>query len=95
MAMNMTHPATPMRVWWSNWWPLVAGIAGGAIVGLPFGLVIYSFAPSRAEIAACDRAVNTLLSTEDPLELYRAGVLVQSMRCDVARRLALHTSLRP
>jgi len=36
---------------------------------------------------ACDRAVETLLASRDPIELQRSGILIHELDCSVSRRL--------
>ncbi len=36
---------------------------------------------------ACDRAVDTLLTSRDPVELQRSGILIRALDCSVSRRL--------
>ena len=36
---------------------------------------------------ACDRAVEALLTSRDPVELRRSGILVHELDCGISRRL--------
>ena len=55
--------------------------------GLGFG-VYYALAyTAPGHRAICDGAVETLLTTRDPVELQRAAAVVQAARCDVVRRM--------
>ena len=36
---------------------------------------------------ACDRAVETLLTSRDPIELQRSGILIHELDCSISRRL--------
>lgn len=36
---------------------------------------------------ACDRAVDTLLTSRDPVELQRSSILIRALDCSVSRRL--------
>ncbi len=36
---------------------------------------------------ACDRAVDMLLTSQDPVELQRSGILIRALDCSVSRRL--------
>jgi hypothetical protein len=79
----------------SGWWPLAALLASGAVFGTAGFLTALNFMPSRAEVEACDRVVATLLSTRDPIELQRAGILVQGIRCNIGRRLVTQSASHP
>ena len=36
---------------------------------------------------ACDRAVEMLLTSRDPIELQRSGILIHELDCSISRRL--------
>ena len=36
---------------------------------------------------ACDRAVEALLTSRDPVELQRSGILIHELDCSISRRL--------
>ena len=36
---------------------------------------------------ACDRAVEVLLTSRDPVELQRSGILIHELDCSISRRL--------
>ena len=36
---------------------------------------------------ACDRAVEVLLTSRDPIELQRSGILIHELDCSISRRL--------
>lgn len=36
---------------------------------------------------ACDRAVETLLTSRDPIELQRSSILIHELDCNISRRL--------
>ena len=38
-------------------------------------------------VQKCDAVVETILTTHDPIELQRAGILVRALDCDVRRRV--------
>lgn len=38
------------------------------------------------DVQVCDAVVQTLLTTRDPIELQRAGILVDNLNCSVSRR---------
>lgn len=45
------------------------------------------FEATAKERQACNQAVGTVLTTKDPLELERAMLLVQQLRCGIGKRL--------
>jgi hypothetical protein len=78
----MTHlvPSRPRLL------PLVVFFVAIAFLGLMFGaLVVY--VPLGKSRAVCDQAVDTLLHSKDPVEVTRAGFIVQRLECSISRRL--------
>lgn len=67
-----------------DWFPAVAGFAYGSMLVLAILVVIE---PTPAQRAACNRVVQTLLTTHDPIEIQRAGILVRQMNCDIVSRM--------
>ena len=62
-------------------WAIILPFVLGAI-----GLAI----PSPSETAArikCDEVVNTLFTSRDPVEIQRAGILVDKLQCSIRQRL--------
>lgn len=53
------------------------------LLGL-FGLDLKPFPATRK---ACDRAVEMLLTSRDPVELQRSGILIHELDCSIGRRL--------
>ena len=43
--------------------------------------------PFPATRKACDRAVEMLLTSRDPVELQRSGILIHELDCSIGRRL--------
>lgn len=41
----------------------------------------------RAARKTCDRAVELLLTSRDPIELQRSGILIHELNCGISRRL--------
>jgi hypothetical protein len=61
------------------------------LAGITVGLSIYVLAvPWHGDDRArklCDDAVHTVLTSHDPVELQRAGILIEGLNCSVTRRL--------
>ena len=65
-----------------------ATIAFSAAVLLGIIVVIATVpAASKGEMRLCDKAVSTLLSSTDPVELQRANIIVRHLRCGIGFRL--------
>jgi hypothetical protein len=74
-----------MRPWW--WLPGL--LLPFAVLGLTFWLIL-KLPPGpqfMAEHELCDRAVTTLLTTHDAVDLQRAAFLVRYLRCSIGDRL--------
>jgi len=41
----------------------------------------------RAEVLLCDKEVDLLLHSKDPIEIARAGIIIQSVNCGIGKRL--------
>lgn len=54
------------------------------IVGILFSS---DFADLTAARKACGRAVEMLLTSRDPVELQRSGILIHELNCGISRRL--------
>ncbi|WP_161600961.1 hypothetical protein [Teichococcus oryzae] len=48
--------------------------------------IVASTTPSSSEVEACNRAVSTLLTTQNPIELQRISIVLDHMNCNVAKR---------
>lgn len=67
----------------------------GMIIGTVFGTlaafsIVFFVIPDSTDRAArktCDRAVDMLLTSRDPIELQRSGILVHELDCGISRRL--------
>lgn len=75
------------------WLVALGGVLTGLLILAP-GLAIFTFfvlipapPPAPAAVRAGDRAVVALLESRDPVDLQRAGLLIEYLRCDVERRL--------
>jgi hypothetical protein len=71
-----------------------AALAAGAtllciVIGLAIGFLTAPFGRGLSEAgrAACDRYVETLLKSNDPTEIARAGIIVREVPCSISRRL--------
>lgn len=59
-------------------------LLGAATFAILFGL---DSKPLPATRKACDRAVEVLLTSHDPVELQRSGILIHELNCSIGRRL--------
>ena len=71
---------------------MIEGTIVGTVLGMlaAFGIVLFVVMPYNADRAArkaCDRAVDTLLTSRDPIELQRSGILVHELNRGISRRL--------
>jgi hypothetical protein len=68
-----------------QWWTFMA-VCAAVFVG---SMVIVATVPTatKAEMRLCDKAVWTVLSSTDPVELQRAGIMVRNLRCGIGLRL--------
>ncbi len=90
-ALAISHTAAQISRLWRWLWH------SGAIVPFVFLpasvlLIIIDIqvdtAPSVSERRkVCDRAVDALLNSRDPIEVQRAGILIENLDCSVSRRL--------
>lgn len=71
---------------------LVTILAPALIVGVGVALSDPREANTDRGRAACDRAIDTLLKSRDPVELQRVDILIRHLRCDVAKRLPSQAS---
>ncbi len=71
-------------------------LAPTAIVVFGFAISSYIFSVAlpvelgtdfAAARKACDRAVELLLTSRDPIELQRSGILIHELNCGISRRL--------
>lgn len=72
------------RLDWNLW------LAVGATLAALVTAFILGAMPWPGETEAervCDQAVQTVLTSRDPIELQRAGILIQGLDCGVRRRL--------
>ena len=80
----------------SGWiWTIIAWIASAIIfVG---SIIVIAVVPSatKAEIRLCDKAVSTLLSSTDPVELQRVGIIIRNLDCGIGLRLTDAGEFKP
>jgi hypothetical protein len=73
-----------LSLWWKNWWrdwcALIGGMGWGLLIAVTFVLIDLAFEPTAKEKRLCSEAVDTVLTTKDPLELERAKFLVEQLR---------------
>ena len=66
-------------------------------IGIGFGFVVlidwYLDDPVHPKRAACDRWVETLLTSDDLTEIIRAGIIVREVPCSLVRRLKAEVDL--
>lgn len=69
--------------------PTVIVVFGFAISSYIFGSVLPVELGTDLTAArkACDRAVEVLLTSRDPIELQRSGILIHELNCGISRRL--------
>ena len=71
---------------------MIEGTIVGTVLGTlaAFGIVLFVVMPDNTDRAArktCDRAVEVLLTSRDPVELQRSGILIHELDCSISRRL--------
>lgn len=54
---------------------------------ISFVIIIAPTDQDRAATKTCDRAVEVLLTSRDPIELQRSGILIHELNCGSSRRL--------
>ena len=69
--------------------PTAIVVFGFAISSYIFGAVLPGELGTDLIAArkACDRAVEVLLTSRDPIELQRSGILIHELNCSISRRL--------
>jgi hypothetical protein len=78
-----------------RWWTAMAFIAAVVLGSI---VVIANLPPAtatKAEMRLCDKAVSTVLSSTDPVELQRAGIIVSNLRCTIGLRLDEAGAFKP
>ncbi len=76
----MSPMPNALATFWSEWRSLFEGVAWGVAIAVTIVLIGLSFEPNAKERQLCGEAVNTVLTTKDPLELERAKFLVEQSR---------------
>jgi len=79
--------ANPRAIFGGGWWEIVSWLFYVVLLTVSF-VYILSDTPRDIKVReACDRYVAILLYSDNPLEVTRAGVLVDQMNCSIRRRL--------
>jgi hypothetical protein len=82
-VMTDTTRIKPLHDWGA--WALVVGLGAAAVLGI--GLGFWAWSPSTNLSEVCDRVVNQLFTTDDPIELQRAAIIIHELDCSVRRRI--------
>jgi hypothetical protein len=80
-----------------QWWTaiaLCAAVVLGSIVVIA-SVIANVPAATKAEMRLCDKAVSTVLTSTDPVELQRASIIVRSLRCTIGLRLDEAGAFKP
>jgi hypothetical protein len=70
-----------------RWMLPAAAFLGVSAVIAAILLLLFTDAHWSKTRALCDRAVEDLLHSSEPLEVERAGFIVQRLECSIGRRL--------
>ena len=75
------------------WWTITAFCAA-VLLG---SIIIIATLPAatKAEMRLCDKAVSTVLSSTDPVELQRASIIVRNLHCGIGFRLDEAGAFKP
>jgi hypothetical protein len=69
-----------------RWYWVTNAISGIVFLGSLI-IIVATLTASDAETRLCDKAVSTVLSSTDPVELQRAGIIIRNLRCGIGLRL--------
>lgn len=79
----------PMRRFAKAFAPsIIMGIIWAIIVSSSIVILLLPDDADRAATKTCDRAVEVLLTSRDPIELQRSGILIHELNCGITRRLS-------
>jgi hypothetical protein len=56
-------------------------------ISIPTPAPVPALTQDRAETLLCDKEVDALLHSKDPIEIARAGIIIQSVNCGIGKRL--------
>jgi hypothetical protein len=76
----MSPMLNALATFWWRWPPAFGGAAWGAAIAVPFVVIELSLGPTDKERKLCTEAIDTVLTTKDPVELGRAKFLVEQLR---------------
>jgi hypothetical protein len=78
-----------------RWWTAMAFCASVVLGSIVFIATLPPATATKAEMRLCDTAVSTVLSSTDPVELQRAGIIVRNLRCTIGLRLDEAGAFKP
>jgi hypothetical protein len=80
-----------------QWWTIMAFSAGVVLGSIVILASVISSVPAatKAKVRLCDTAASTVLSSTDPVELQRAGIIVRNLRCTIGLRLDEAGAFKP
>jgi hypothetical protein len=78
-----------------NGWTWTTIVFTSAVVLGSIVVVATVPAGTKAEVRLCDRAVSAVLSSTDPVELQRAGIIIRHLRCGIGLRLDAAGAFKP
>jgi hypothetical protein len=78
----------------NGWHWMTMALSVAVILG---SIVVLATVPAvtKAELRLCDKAVATVLSSTDPVELQRASIIVRNLRCGIGLRLDEAGAFKP
>jgi hypothetical protein len=78
-----------------RWWTAMAFCASVVLGSIAVIATLPAATATKAEMQLCDKAVSTVLSSTDPVELQRAGIIVRNLRCAIGFRLDAAGAFKP
>jgi hypothetical protein len=78
-----------------QWWTAMALIAAVVLGSIVVIATLPAATATKAELRLCDKAVSTVLSSTDPVELQRASIIVRNLRCSIGLRLDEAGTFKP
>ena len=77
-----------------QWWTAMTFIAA-VVLGSIVVIATLPAATATKEMRLCDKAVATVLSSTDPVELQRASIIVRNLHCAIGLRLDEAGAFKP